>query len=467
MKLYNSLTRKKEDFTPLEEGVVRMYNCGPTVYNYFHIGNARNFVIFDTLRKYLIYRGYKVIYVQNFTDVDDKMITRCQTENIPLEKLSEEFIREYYIDARNLGIMEADFSPRATECIDDIIRLIKTLIEKGYAYEVDGDVYFDTLRYKEYGKLSGFNREHLLAGARVETDERKKDAADFALWKKEKPSEPSWNSPWGKGRPGWHIECSAMSMKYLGDTIDIHSGGDDLKFPHHENEIAQSEAATGKPFARFWLHNGFINVDNEKMSKSLGNFFTIRDIAKKFDHETLRFFLISAHYRSPVNFSDKLLEQCESGLFRMYECLRNLSFLITTAKMESAAEEEALLLNKLHAIRERFISHMDDDLNTADAISDIFDIVKEANLAMNDGTLQSRRAARQVITLIKELGSILGILMKETKVIITEDIRELLAKREKARLEKDYPLSDEIRNTLKDMGIGVEDAKDGQKVRYL
>jgi len=318
MRLYNTLTRKKEEFVPLHKGEVRMYSCGPTVYNYFHIGNARPFIVFDTLRRYFEYKGYRVIFVQNFTDIDDKMINRAKEEGVTVKELGDRFIEEYFKDADNLGIKRATVHPRATEHVQDIIEFIKRLEEKGLAYEVEGDVYFDTSAFPDYGKLSGQNMEELEAGARIDVDEKKRNPMDFALWKAKKPGEPAWDSPWGPGRPGWHIECSVMAIKYLGETIDIHSGGQDLTFPHHENEIAQSEGATGKPFARYWLHNGYINVNNQKMSKSLGNFFTVRDIQKEFDLEVVRLFMLSAHYRSPVNFSRELLEQAQSALDRLY-----------------------------------------------------------------------------------------------------------------------------------------------------
>jgi cysteinyl-tRNA synthetase len=466
MKLYNSATRQKEEFIPIEDNKVRMYNCGPTVYNYFHIGNARNFVVFDTLRRYLIYRGYDVKFVQNFTDIDDRMITQSISENVTVKDLAEKNIEEYFIDAQGLAIMEADVHPKATENIGEIIRLIKTLESKGFAYELDGDVYFDTAAYQGYGKLSGHKLEDLEAGARVSADSRKKNPADFALWKAEKPGEPSWGSPWGKGRPGWHIECSAMSMKYLGETIDIHSGGQDLLFPHHENEVAQSEAATGKPFAKYWLHNGFINVDDEKMSKSLGNFFTVRDVVKHYNYEEIRFFLLSAQYRSPVNFSDKLMEQSRSGLARIYETIANLAHIRSTSSTAPNADE-LKAVEDLAAYRDNFKAHMDDDLNTADAIADIFDLVKNINLLISSNSLASSEAAGKATDLIKELGNVLGILQKDLEVELTDEIRELVEKRVEARNNRDFAKSDEIRDKLKAMGILIEDTKDGYKLKYI
>jgi len=466
MKLYNALTRSKEEFIPLEDNKVRMYNCGPTVYNLFHIGNARNFVVFDTLRRYLKYRGYDVKFVQNFTDIDDKMINQSNSEGITVKELADRNINEYYTDARGLAVMEADEHPKATENIGEIIKLIKKLEAKGYAYEIEGDVYFDTSAYPQYGKLSGHNLEDLEAGARVSADSRKKNPADFALWKAEKPGEPSWGSPWGKGRPGWHIECSAMSMKYLGDTIDIHSGGQDLLFPHHENEVAQSEAATGKPFARFWLHNGFINVDNEKMSKSLGNFFTVRDVVEHYDYEEIRFFLLSAQYRSPVNFSDKLMDQSRNGLARIYETLSNLNHIRTTSS-EKITDDESSIIDELVKYRDNFIIHMDDDMNTADAISDIFELVKQVNLLVSSGGISSPEGAGKAASLIKELGGVLGLLQKDLEVEITDDIRELVEKRVEARKNKNFAASDEIRDKLREMGILMEDTKEGYKLKYL
>jgi cysteinyl-tRNA synthetase len=464
MKLYNEMTRQKEEFKPLEEGKVRMYNCGPTVYDYFHIGNARNFVVFDTMRRYFNFRGYDVTYVQNFTDIDDKMINRSTELGITVGELAEKFIAEYKADAAGLGVMDADYNPKATEHIGDIIKLIKKIEARGYAYNIDGDVYFDTAAYEGYGKLSGHKLEELEAGARVQTDDRKKNPADFALWKAEKPGEPSWGSPWGKGRPGWHIECSAMSMKYLGDTIDIHGGGQDLVFPHHENEIAQSESATGKPFVKYWLHNGFINIDNEKMSKSLGNFFTVRDVVALYDYEEIRFFLLSAQYRSPVNFSDKLMDQSRNGLARMYEALKNLANIKGSGNMSSGESE---VVEKLNEYRRNFITHMDDDLNTADAISDMFDMVRTVNAAISEGTLVTRAAAFKATDLLKELGNVLGILQKDIEVEITPVIQRLVDKRIEARKNRDYAASDRIRDELKEMGILMEDTKDGYNLKYL
>ncbi|MDD6735138.1 MAG: cysteine--tRNA ligase, partial [Clostridiales bacterium] len=375
MKLYNTLTREKQEFVPINPGEVKMYSCGPTVYDYFHIGNARPFIIFDTLRRYLEYLGYKVTFVQNFTDIDDKMINRANKEGITVKELGDRFISEYFKDAEALGIKPATIHPKATENIDAIIDVVKSLEEKGYAYNVNGNVYFRTKKFDEYGKLSHQPLEELEAGARIDVTDDKEDPMDFALWKAQKPGEPAWESPWGMGRPGWHIECSAMVNKYLGPTIDIHSGGKDLIFPHHENEIAQSECANGCTFANYWLHNGYINIDNKKMSKSLGNFFTIRDITKKYKPEVIRFFMLSAHYRSPVNFGDELMHQAQSAMERVYNCINNLEFLASKAEDRSENSAETELLSDIVTAKKRFKDAMDDDLNTADAISSIFDIV--------------------------------------------------------------------------------------------
>lgn len=471
MKLFNTLTKQKEEFVPLEAGHVKMYSCGPTVYNFFHIGNARPFIIFDTLRRYLEYRNYRVTFVQNFTDIDDKMIKRANEENITVKELAEKFIAEYFTDAAGLGIKEATVHPKATESIGDIISLIRKLEEKGYAYAVDGDVYFDTRRFDPYGKLSHQNLEDLESGARIDVDKRKRDPMDFALWKAQKPGEPAWESPWGEGRPGWHIECSAMAQRYLGETIDIHSGGQDLIFPHHENEIAQSEAATGKPFARYWLHNGFINVNNEKMSKSAGNFFTVRDITKQYDYEDVRFFMLSAHYRSPINFSHELMEQSKNGLERIYTCLENLRHLYdntsesTNTDMRTGdIQPENLLKNKLDEYKGKFIEAMEDDLNTADAIAAIFNIVKEINTGITAVSRTSKQTIRFCMDMLKELGGVLGILQKEKKTVHSDEVQELVNQRQQARRDKNWKLADEIRDRLKDMGILLEDTPQGVKI---
>ncbi len=459
MYLYNTMTGKKEEFIPLETDKVKIYSCGPTVYNYFHIGNARPFIIFDCLRRYLEYKGYSVTFVQNYTDIDDKMINRANEEGITIQELASRYIAEYLIDANGLGIRPADVHPKATAHIDDIIIFITGLIEKGYAYEVDGDVYFNTEKYTQYGKLSHKKLDELEAGARVNVDEKKRNPMDFALWKAKKENEPFWNSPWGEGRPGWHIECSVMAMKYLGDTIDIHCGGADLVFPHHENEIAQSESATGKTFARYWLHNGFININNEKMSKSKGNFFTVRDITQHFEYEVLRFFMLSAHYRSPINFSDELLQQAKSGLDRIYECLSNLKHTIDNGNdtgLDTRIEKD------INDYKTKFDNAMDDDLNTADAISVLFELVRFTNSALKTGTI-NKGEAELLYGVFKEMGNVLGILQNEKSDDIDNEIKELIEKRQKARKEKDWKTADAIRDKLKEAGIVLEDTPQGVK----
>ena len=459
MKLYNTLTRKKEEFIPLHEGEVRMYSCGPTVYNYFHIGNARPFIIFDTLRRYFEYKGYKVIFVQNFTDIDDKMINKANAEGITVKELAEKFIEEYFKDADGLGIKRATVHPRATEHIPDIIEFIKKLMDKGLAYEVEGDVYFDTSAFSDYGKLSGQNLEDLEAGARIDVDDRKRNPMDFALWKAQKPGEPAWDSPWGPGRPGWHIECSVMAMKYLGETIDIHSGGQDLTFPHHENEIAQSEGVTGKPFARYWLHNGYINVNNQKMSKSLGNFFTVRDIAKEFDLEVVRLFMLSAHYRNPVNFSRELLEQASSALDRLYNARNNMEYLIDQAQDRDMTEDEKELAARLESYIEKFEEEMEDDINTAGAIGVIFDLVREINT--NLSFKNSKSLLQKAYDIFSTLTSVLGLVQKESEKDLDKEIEELIEKRQQARKEKNWAVADKIRDELKERGIILEDTPQG------
>ncbi len=458
MKLYNSMTRQKEEFVPIKEGEVKMYSCGPTVYNYFHIGNARPFIIFDTLRRYFEYIGYKVDFVQNFTDIDDKMINNANEQGITVKQLAEKFIGEYFTDAKGLNIKKATVHPCATENIDAIIDMVKKLVDNGYAYEVNGDVYFSTKKFKEYGKLSHQPLDDLEAGARISVDERKKDPMDFAVWKSQKPGEPAWESPWGPGRPGWHIECSAMVNKYLGETIDIHSGGKDLIFPHHENEIAQSEAATGKPFAHYWLHNGYINIDGTKMSKSKGNFFTVRDIAKEFDYEVIRFFMLSAHYRNPINFSHDLMEQSKNALDRLYNCLETMSF-----KMNGAKSEKFDGAEKIEAYKQRFKDAMEDDINTADAISVLFEIVKDINMRMDEASKEELEA---YTALLKELGGVLGILEKDKKEEIPEEIRKLVDERTQARKNKDFARSDEIRDILLEKGITLKDTRDGVQIIF-
>ena len=460
MKLYNTLTRKKEEFVPVEKGKVKMYVCGPTVYDFFHIGNARPFIVFDVLRRYMEYKGYEVTYVQNFTDVDDKIIRRAAEENSTMQEVSERFIGEYFADADRLGIKRATVHPRATEHINEIIDLISRLEEKGLAYTAEDGVYFDTSKFPEYGKLSKQSLEDLNAGARVEVDQNKKNPADFAMWKKQKPGEPAWDSPWGKGRPGWHIECSAMSTKYLGQTIDIHAGGQDLIFPHHENEIAQSEGASGKPFARYWLHNGFINIENEKMSKSLGNFFTVRDISRDYDLEIIRFFMLSAHYRNPINFSREMLEQAKNGLTRLYNAKRDLEHIAENADREDMNKEEREKAEELEGYRKRFNEAMEDDLNTADALSVIFELVRDINAYIKQGT--SAGFAKWALGFLMEFADVLGLLSKQ-QGRLDQEIEDLVAERERARKRKDWALADKIRDDLKERGIIIEDTPQGVK----
>ena len=462
MQIYNSQTRKKEDFIPLHPGKVGIYACGPTVYDYFHIGNARPFITFDVLRRYFEHRGYEVTFVQNFTDIDDKMIKRANAEGITVKELGDRFIKEYYQDAKALGIRPATVHPRATEHIGEIIHLVKTLEDKGYAYEVNGDVYFDVEKDPGYGKLSGQNLDDLEAGARIDVDDVKRNPADFALWKAQKPGEPAWQSPWGMGRPGWHIECSAMSMKYLGETFDIHAGGKDLLFPHHENEVAQSECATGKPFAKYWMHNGFINIDNEKMSKSLGNFFTVRDILKEYDPEDVRMFMLSAHYRSPVNFSRDMMAQAHASLHRLYTARDHLLFLKKNAQEKPLTAEEEALLARVKEYGERFDAAMDDDLNTADALGAIFEIVKDANVSLND---QSGKAAVEgVLSALTELTGVLGLLMKKAEDVLPAEIQDMVNQRAMARKEKNWKRSDELRDALAAAGYLVKDTPQGQSI---
>jgi cysteinyl-tRNA synthetase len=464
MKLYNTLTKTKEEFIPLQPGEVRMYSCGPTVYNYFHIGNARPFIIFDVFRRYMEYKGYKVTFVQNFTDIDDKMILRAKEEGITVKELAEKYIEEYFTDADALGIQRADVHPKATEHIDDIIVFIEQLIEKGLAYQAGEDVYYDTAAFEEYGKLSGQNLEDLQLGARIDISDVKKNPMDFVLWKGQKPGEPAWDSPWGPGRPGWHIECSVMSTKYLGETIDIHSGGQDLIFPHHENEIAQSEGVSGKPFARYWLHNGYINIDNRKMSKSLGNFFTVREIAQEFDLEVVRLFMLSSHYRNPINFSRELLEQEQSALDRLYNAKNNLEYLLEDAPVRPVDEAEKQLLDQLPEFVEEFERAMDDDINTADAVGVIFDLVREINTHITGG--QSAETIRAALDTLKSLTGILGLLTKKRGKLDSE-IEELIEKREQARKDKNWALADSIRDELKEQGIILEDTPQGVRWKRM
>ena len=463
MKVYNTLTRKKEELKPIVEGQISMYVCGPTVYNYFHIGNARPLVVFDTFRKYLEYRGYKVKYVQNFTDVDDKIINRAKEEHITAPEVSEKYIKEYFEDTKALNVRKADVHPKVSEHIQEIIDFVQTLIDKGYAYEADGDVYFSTRKFGEYGKLSGQNIDDLEAGARIAIGEVKEDPLDFALWKARKEeSEIAWESPWGMGRPGWHIECSAMAKKHLGATIDIHAGGQDLQFPHHENEIAQSECCNGVPFANYWMHNAYITMNREKMSKSKGNFFTVRDIRKTYSGEEIRFFLLSGQYRSPIDFSEELMEQSRNALERMRNCKENLKFLMENGEDGdmTAAEQEALA--GYDAYRQKFIEAMDDDLNTADGISAVFELITAINTATSGGATKAF-AAESEKTLM-EFCDILGLLQVEEDNSVDDEIQKLIEERQEARKAKNFARADEIRDMLKAQGITLKDTPQGVQI---
>ena len=462
MQIYNTMTRKKEELVPVNPGCIGMYACGPTVYNFFHIGNARPFIVFDTLRRYLQYRGYQVTFVQNFTDIDDKMIRRANAEGTTVKELAERFIQEYYQDADALGIGRADVNPRATAHIPEIIKLVETLIEKGHAYATEeGDVYFSVRSYPEYGKLSGQSIDDLESGARIDPTEQKRDPLDFALWKAQKPGEPAWESPWGMGRPGWHIECSAMSMTILGETFDIHGGGQDLVFPHHENEIAQSEAATGKPFANVWMHNGYINVNNQKMSKSLDNFFTVRDISKEYDLEAVRMFMLSAQYRNPVNFSRELIEQATAALAR----LRTAKERLLEAPIGPATAEDAAFVAELAGYKDAFCAAMDDDLNTADALGVLFDMARACNTFVSEP--RGKEAVEAARKLYSELNGVLGLLTQKKEEEFPQEALTLLEQRQAARAAKDWGRSDAIRDTLKAMGYAVEDTKQGPKLKKI
>lgn len=462
MRIYNTLTRRKEELKTVKEGEVKIYACGPTVYNYIHIGNARPLCVFDTLRRYLEYRGYKVNFVQNFTDIDDKIIKKALEENSDYKTVSEKYIEEFWKDVKGMNFKEATVHPKATENIDEIINIISTLVEKGYAYAVEnGDVYFSPKKFKEYGKLSHQPLEDLEAGARINIGELKKEPMDFALWKGAKPGEPYWESPWGKGRPGWHIECSAMVRRYLGETIDIHCGGQDLIFPHHENEIAQSECCNGVPFANYWMHNGYINVDNVKMSKSLGNFFTVRDVAEKYGYEPIRYLMISSQYRSPINYSVDIIEQCKASLQRLYTCRDNLDFAIANGAdivPENADEIKKLLDSR----REQFVSAMDDDLNTADAISAVFELVRDINTNVI-GENSSKVLAEFASEIFDELTGVLGLVYNRKTDSLDSEIEALIEARQQARKEKNWAEADRIRDELKAQGIILEDTPQGVK----
>ena len=464
MKLYNTLTRQKEDFLPLEEKKVKMYVCGPTVYDFIHIGNARPYVVFDTIRRYFEYKGYDVNYVQNFTDVDDKIINRANSEGVDAIAIADRYVEEALKDAKALNVKEPTYAPRVTEEIKEIIEMIQTLIEQKNAYEVDGTVFFDTKSFKEYGKLSGKKLDELEIGSRIKLDEAKKNETDFVLWKPKKEGEIAWQSPWGEGRPGWHIECSVMAKKYLGEEIDIHAGGEDLIFPHHENEIAQSECCNHKTFAKYWLHNGFINIDNEKMSKSKGNFFTVRDIAKEVPYDVIRFFILCGHYRAPINFSREAMEASKKSLDRIKNCVNNLNHLINNTTIQNITEEEASLdvVKNIESYKNDFEDEMDNDFNTSNAITCIFEIVRFINSVANDKS--SKQFLQKLLDEITSLCDVLGILYETEQQSLDIDesqIEELIAKRQEAKKNKDYKLADEIRDSLKEKGIILRDTSAG------
>ena len=461
MRIYNTLTRRKEELKTITDGEVKIYACGPTVYNYIHIGNSRPLCVFDTLRRYLEYRGYKVNFVQNFTDIDDKIIKKAIEENSDYKTVSEKYIKEFWTDAKGLNFREATVHPKATENIDEIINIITTLVEKGYAYPVEnGDVYFSPKKFSGYGKLSHQPLEELEAGARINIGELKREPMDFALWKGAKPGEPYWESPWGKGRPGWHIECSAMVHRFLGNTIDIHCGGQDLIFPHHENEIAQSECCNGVPFSHYWMHNGYINVDNVKMSKSLGNFFTVRDVAEKYGYEPIRYLMISSQYRSPINYSVDIIEQCKASLQRLYTCRNNLDFALENAT-DTVPENAEEIKKQLDSRREQFIEAMDDDLNTADGISAVFELVKDINVNVIDS--KSTELIKYAIDLFDELTNVLGLVYNRDTGSLDEEVEKLIEARQNARKEKNWAEADRIRDELKAQGIVLEDTPQGVK----
>lgn len=461
MQIYNTMTRKKEELIPIEEGTVKIYCCGPTVYNLIHIGNARALCVFDTLRRYLEFRGYKVLYVQNFTDVDDKIIKKANELGKTSSEVSENAIKEYFVDAEGLNVRRADIHPKVTENMGIIIDIVKTLVDKGYAYEADGDVYFDTSKFPEYGKLSHQPLDDLKAGARIEVGEKKRDPMDFAVWKAAKPGEPYWDSPFGKGRPGWHIECSAMSRHYIGDTIDIHGGGSDLIFPHHENEIAQSECATGSPLAKIWMHNGMLNVDNKKMSKSAGNFFMVRDLSAKYGYEPIRFMLLSVHYRSQLNYTLEVIESCKAALERLYNCRDGMERVLAAAKDGKAKAET---LEDVKTARESFNKAMDDDFNTADGIAAVFELVRKINTA-----LSSPEITKGDVKVYREefsaLTNVLGLLYNKKDDEIPAEIAELIEERKAARKAKDFARADAIRDKIAGMGYIVEETRQGTIVK--
>ena len=463
MKLFNTMTMQKEEFVPIEAGKVRMYACGPTVYNLIHVGNARPIIMFDVLRRYLEYSGYDVTFVQNFTDVDDKIIKRANEEGISASDVAEKYISEYWTDVKALGVREATVHPRATENMQQIIDMVQTLVDKGYAYETNGDVYYRTEKFSEYGKLSHQPLEDLQAGARIDVSDCKENPMDFALWKAAKPGEPAWDSPWGKGRPGWHIECSAMSVRYLGKTIDIHCGGQDLIFPHHENEVAQSEAANGRKFVNYWVHNGFIAVDNKKMSKSLGNFFTVREAAEAYGYDAIRMFMLMSHYRSPLNYSGEILNQAKAALERLSTARQNLDFFMANGKEGEMTAEEASFAKGLSEYRVRFREVMDDDLNTADAVAAVFDMVRDINTVVSPVVDPTKAIARECAAIFDEFADVLGLPVKKAQEDGDAEIEALIAERQAARKVKNYAEADRIRDKIKEMGYVLEDTPQGVK----
>lgn len=461
MKVYNTLTRQKEEFKTIHPNEVDMYACGPTVYNYIHIGNARPIIVFDCLRSYFEFRGYKVKFVQNFTDVDDKIIKKANEEGVEASEISEKYIKEYEKDAKGLNVRPATIHPKVTQSMDMIIDIVQHLVDNGYAYESQGDVYFRTTKFKEYGKLSHMPLEDLEAGNRVEVSDIKEDPMDFAVWKAAKPGEPAWDSPWGKGRPGWHIECSAMATNYLGKTIDLHCGGQDLIFPHHENEIAQSECATGAVFANYWMHNGYINVDNRKMSKSLGNFFTVREVAEKFGYEPIRYMMLQAHYRSPINYNVEVIEQCKASLERMYNFKKNIAFALSKAEDGEFTDKqkEAILARK-----QQFIDAMEDDFNTADAISAVFELIRDINPLISGETLGSKQHIAFAKEIFDELIGVLGLLYNDKEEEIPAEVTALVEQRAAARKEKNFKLADELRDRIGELGYAIEETRQGTKL---
>ncbi len=462
MKIFNSMSRQKEEFVPIQPGKVSIYACGPTVYNFIHVGNARPIILFDVLRRYFEYRGYDVTFVQNFTDVDDKIIKRANEEGITSQEVAEKYIQEYFTDAQGLGVRPATIHPKATENMQQIIDMVQTLIDKGYAYPVEnGDVYYRTLKFKGYGKLSHQPIEDLQSGARIAVGDVKENPLDFALWKAAKPGEPAWDSPWGPGRPGWHIECSAMSNRYLGKTIDIHCGGEDLQFPHHENEIAQSEAANGCEFVHYWMHNGFLNIDNRKMSKSLGNFFTVREAAEAYGYETIRLFMLSAHYRSPLNYSADILHQAQNSLDRLYSAEDHLKYLVANGAEGDRNAAEAALVDTFDSYRQRFDEAMDDDFNTANAISVLFELVRAINIATADENQPTKAGAQACLDMVHEFTDVLGLLYSRKEESLDAKVEQMIADRQAARAAKNWAEADRIRDELKAMGIELKDTKQG------